>query len=154
MITRCNVSEDLKKRAGNNMSFVTDEKKIKELASNLVPSGFGQSMLAKGDRVQSVEGLVVVKSAIKGQPEPIEYLSFIVKVQGGVEKLVAVSSLLRRKPGATANHGIFAEEAFKIAVTIKDVYEALVANPSFIVTDILRNMEFPSFKASVYETSR
>lgn len=153
MINVSSISEDLKKRAGKNMSFVTDAEKVKELASNLVPSGFGQSMLAKGDRVQAVKGLVLVKSTIKGQPEPIEYLAFVVDANG-VEKLVAVSSLLRRKPGATANHGIFAEEAFAKAVTIENVYDALIANPVFTVTDVHRNMEFPSFKASVYETSR
>jgi hypothetical protein len=154
MVGTASISEDLKKRAGKNMSFVTEIDKIKELASNLVPSGFGQSMLAKGDRVQAIKGLVLVKSTIKGQPEPIEYLAFVVEVQGAVEKLCAVSSLLRRKPGATANHGIFAEENFAKAVTIENVYDALVANPVFTVTDVLRNMEFPSFKASVYETSR
>lgn len=148
------VSDDLKKRAGKNMEFLTDANKIKELANGLVPSGFGQSMLQKGDRVQKVNGLVLVKSVIKGQPEPIEYLAFVVEVQNSVEKIVAVSSLLRRKPGATANHGVFAEEAFAKAVTIENVYNALVANPVFTVTDVHRNMEFPSFKASVYETSR
>ena len=148
------VSDDLKKRAGKNMEFLTDANKIKELANGLVPSGFGQSMLQKGDRVQAVKGLVLVKSVIKGQTEPIEYLAFVVEVQNSVEKIVAVSSLLRRKPGATANHGVFAEEAFAKAVTIENVYNALVANPNFTVTDVHRNMEFPSFKASVYETNR
>lgn len=147
------ISPDLQKRAGN-MKLVNDENTVKELASNLVASGFGQSMLTKGDRVVSVHGLVQVESKIRGQQEPIKYLAVIVKTDKGVEKLAACSSLLRRKPGATTNHGIFAEEKFAKAINYVDFYNALAENPNFTVSDILRQQEFPFGKANVYETSR
>ena len=147
------ISDDLKKRAGT-MKFETNEDVVKEMASNLVASGFGQSMLAKGDRVVSVHGMVQVESTIKGQKEPIKYLAVVVKTDKGVEKIAAFSSLLRRKPNAEANHGIFAEDRFAKAVNYVDVYNALIENPNFQVVDVLRNQEFTFGKASVYETGR
>ena len=147
------ISDDLRKRSGN-MEFVTVPETVNALSANLVASGFGQSMLKEGDRVTAVKGLVAVKSKIKGQQEPIEYLAVVVTTSTGVDKIAACSSLIRRKPGAEVNHGIFAEEAFAKAVNYKDLYDALAVNPNFTVTKVLRNQEFPFGKASVYETSR
>jgi len=147
------ISDDLRKRAGS-MKIDNSENVVKELASNLVASGFGQSMLTKGDTVVSVHGLVEVTSTIKGQKDPIKYLAVIVKTSGGVEKLAACSSLLRRKPGAESNHGIFTEDKFAKAVNYIDIYNALAENPNFTVSDVLRNQEFTFGKASVYVTTR
>lgn len=148
------VSEDLQRRAGKGMELSNDAAIVAALANNPVATSFGQSMLAAGDRVVAVKGMVQVKSQIQGQQQPIEYLAVIVGTDKGVEKLAAFSSLLRRRPGATTNHGIFAEDAFVKAVNYADVYTALVANPNFTVTAVERNMEFPFGKASVYTISR
>lgn len=148
------ISEDLQKRAGKGMELSNDAAIVAALANNLVATGFGQSMLAAGDKVVAVKGMVRVKSQIKGQQQPIEYLAVVVGTDKGVEKLAAFSSLLRRRPGATTNHGIFAEDAFAKAVNYADVYTALVANPSFTVATVERNIEFPFGKASVYTTTR
>lgn len=148
------VGADLIKRAGKGMKFNSDPARITELAGGLVPTGFGQSMLAMNDRVQAINGLVEIESTVKSQAEPIKYLAISVTVQNNVEKIVAVSSLLRRKVGATVNHGIFAEDAFTKAITVEDFYNTLIANPGFTVSNVLRNQEFPFGKASVYETVR
>lgn len=147
------ISDDLKKRSGN-LEFLNNEAAVKGLSGNLLASGLGQSMLKAGDRVVAVKGLTVVKSKIRGQQEPIEYLAVIVSTDKGIEKMAACSSLIRRKPGAEQNHGIFAEESFAKAVNYEDFYAALIVNPVFTVTAVLRNQEFPGFKASVYETTR
>jgi len=147
------ISEDLKKRLGN-ATLVNDEGIVTTAANNLVATGFGQSMLAKGDRVVSVHGLVQVETKIRGQQEPVKYLAVVVHTDKGIEKIAALSSLMRRKPGEVTNHGIFAEEKFMKAVNYADVYGALEENPNFIVSDVLRNQEFPFGKASVYVTSR
>lgn len=147
------VSADLQKRAGS-MILSANEAQIQELAKNLVSTGMGQSMLAKGDRVVAVNGMVIVTSKIRGQKDPIQYLALVVKTDQNVEKVTSFGSLLRREPGAEKNHGIFAEPQFENAVNYIDVYDKLAANPNFVVTDVKRNVQFPTFTASVYMTSR
>jgi hypothetical protein len=147
------ITEDLRKRAGN-MILTNVEAEIEQMSKNLVSTGYGQSMLAKGDRVVAVDGMVAVTSQIRGQKDPVKYLALVIKTDKGVDKITSFASLMRRKPNATTNHGIFAEPQFETAVNYKDVADKLAANPNFVVADVERNVQFPGFTASVYTTSR
>lgn len=146
------------KRLMPTATFVTDPQLVKEMAQRVVGSGMGASFLRKGDTVISLKGVVRVSSPRSGQQEPIEYLAIVVDVQeeGGAikEKLAAFSTLIRRRPGADKYHGIFAEPQFEKLENYEQMYDAMLANPRFKVSNVERNVEFPTFKATVMDTVR
>lgn len=141
-----------------NVKFITDTTEIETMVKNLVGSGIGAGSLKQGDRIIGVHGVTVIETKITGQAQPVKYLALVVRVRATdgkeTDKAVSFAAITRRKPGATENHGIFAEEQFKNCVNYQEVYDVLVRNPNFSVTEILRNQEFPTFKATVYVTGR
>ena len=141
-----------------NAQFVVDASQVQALAERVVGSGLGASFLRKGDLVIAVKGLTKVISPRPGQQDPIEYLAVVFDVQepdGAIkEKIAAFSTLLRRKPGANTYHGIFAEPQFEKVENYVQAFDTLAMNPRFRVADVVRNVEFPTFKATVLETVR
>lgn len=126
-------------------------------ALNNAPVGggnFGGLMLAKGDSVKEIVEVVEVTTTIRGQKEPIKYPALKVVTERDEERLVSVSGLLRRFPGASAPHGIFQEAGFANCNTIGELVAALRVNPKFTIKNVIKNMEFQFGKASVMETSR
>lgn len=146
------------KRLMPTSNFVLDPAAVNEMAARVVGGGLGASFLKKGDTVTGLKGMVKIVSPQRGQQTPIEYLAIIVDCRqedGAVkEKLIAFSTLLRRQPNANVYHGIFAEDQFKTLENYQQVYNALALNPNFKVTEVTRGVEFPSFKATVINTSR
>lgn len=157
LVTVNQISEELRKLMPN-AKFAATEAEIAEMAKNVVGTGLGQSTLQKGDNVTEVVGMTVVETKITGNPEPIKYIGLVVNCTTADgrnrQKITSFSGLLRRKPGSTDMHGIFAEDKFKTCTNYNEVFQALKQNDKFRVSDVIRNMEFPGFKASVYETTR